>query len=65
MGQDEKLYHLRLGISVKAQRIEFILKNIMYHSESEAETMTMADLATEEVKKIARMSNLIGKILKH
>lgn len=65
MSKEEKLYHLRAGISVKAQRIEFILKNIICYSESEAETQAMADLALDEVKRISRMSNLIGKILKH
>ncbi len=63
MSKEEKLYNLQTGISIKAQRIEFILKNIIWYSESEAETQTMADLALDEIKKISRMSDLIGKIL--
>jgi len=65
MGNKKQLYNLRVGISVKSQRIKFLLKNIIYYSESEVETQTMADLAMEEVNRISKMSEKIGKILKH
>lgn len=65
MCNKEKLYHLRANISIKSERIRFILKNIISYSESEAETQSMAALALDEINRISRMSEKIGKILKH
>jgi hypothetical protein len=65
MNKKEKLYNLRAGISIKSERIKFLLKNIIFYSESEVETQAMAGLALDETNKISRMSEKIGKILKH
>ena len=65
MGKKEKLYNLRLNISVESQRIEYLLKTIIYKSESPQEISTLADLALEKSERISKMSEKIGKILKH
>ena len=65
MSKNKKLYNLRARISIKSQRIKFLLKNIICYSESEVETQAMADLALEEVNRISKMSEKISKILNH
>jgi len=65
MNRKEKLYNLRAGISVKSERIKFLLQNIISGSENTIETEVLADLALDEINRISRMSEKIGKILKH
>lgn len=65
MGKKQQLFNLRLNISVEAQRIEYLLKNIIYKSESSIEISTLADLALEKSEKISKMSEKIGRILNH
>lgn len=65
ISKEKKLYHLRAGISGKSEHLKYLLKNIIQYSESEAETQSMADLALDEVNRIAKMSKKIGRILKH
>lgn len=65
MSKKQTLYNLRSNISIKSERIKFLLQNIIYKSESEVETQVMASLALDETNRISRMSEKIGKILKH
>jgi hypothetical protein len=65
MSNKKQLYNLRAGISIKSQRLKFLLKNIICYSETEVETQAMADLALEEVNRISKMAEKIGKILNH
>jgi len=65
MSKKEKLFNLRMGISIKSERIKFLMQNIIFKSESELETEVLAGLALDEINRISRMSEKIGKILKH
>jgi len=65
MSKKEKLYNLRMGISIKSERIKFLLQNIISKSESEIETEVFASIALDETIKISKISEKIGKILKH
>jgi len=64
MGKKQKLYNLRANISSDAQKIEYVLKNIIFKSES-IETSVLAEIALEKSERISRMSEKIGIILKH
>jgi len=65
MSKKQKLYNLRAGISVEAQRIEYLLKNAIYKSESSTEKDILTDIALEKSERISKMSERIGRILKH
>ncbi len=65
MSKNKQLYNLRVGISTKASRIRFLLENIIYKAESLLEKNSLAGLALDEANRIAKMSEKIGKILKH
>jgi len=64
MSKKQKLYNLRSKISVEAEKIEYLLKNLIYKSES-VETSVLAEIALEKSEKISKMSEKIGIILKH
>ena len=64
MSKKQKIYNLRAGISIEAQKIEYVLKNLIFKSEN-IETSVLAEIALEKSEKISRMSEKIGKILKH
>jgi len=64
MGKKQKLYNLRANISADAEKIEYLLKNIIYKSEC-IETSVFAEIALEKSEKISKMSEKIGIILKH
>ena len=64
MGKKQKLYNLRATISVEAERIEYLLKNLIYKSEN-IETCVLAEIALEKSEKISKLSEKIGLILKH
>jgi len=65
MGKKKQLYNLRMGISIKSERIKFLLKNIILNSKNTVEIEAMASLASEENNRISKMSEKIGRILKH
>jgi len=65
MSKNKQLYNLREGISIKSERIQFLLEHIIFKSDCEKETGTLAGLALDEINRISRMSEKIGKILKH
>jgi ribosomal protein L20 len=65
MGKKQKLYHLRANISVEAERIKYLLKNVIYKSENDIERNILAEMALEKSEKISKMSEKIGIILKH
>lgn len=65
MGKKQKLFNLRQNISSEAERIEYLLKNAIYKSETPAETSVLAEIALEKAEKISKMSEKIGIILKH
>jgi len=64
MGKKQKLYNLRANISADAQKIEYLLKNVIFKAES-IETSVLAEIALEKSERISKMSEKIGIILKH
>ena len=65
MGKNKQLYNLREGISIKSERIKFLMEHIIFKSDSGRETEALAGIALDEINRISRMSEKIGKILKH
>jgi len=65
MSKKQKLYNLRQNISVESQRIKYLLENAIYKSENTTEKDVLTEIALEKSEKISRMSEKIGKILKH
>ena len=65
MSKKKKLYNLRVSISDNAIRIEYLLQNALYKSDSERETIILGAMALELAEKIKINSEKIGKILKH
>jgi len=65
MSKKQKLYNLRSNISIEAERIEYLLKNVIYKSESQKEVAILTEIALEKSEKISRMAEKIGRILKH
>ena len=64
MSKKQKIYNLRAGISIEAQKIEYVLKNLIFKSEN-IETSVLAEIALEKSEKISKMAEKIGIILKH
>jgi len=64
MSKKQKLYNLRATISSDAQKIEYILKNLI-HKSGNVETSVLAEIALEKSERISKMSEKIGIILKH
>lgn len=65
MGKNKKLYDLRVEISTKARRISILLENIILKAESELEKNVLLGIAQDEAKRICKMAEKIGIILKH
>lgn len=65
MSKKQKLYNLRSNIFIEAERIEYLLRNVIYKSESQKETNVLAEIALEKSEKISKMAEKIGIILKH
>jgi ribosomal protein L20 len=65
MSKKQKLYNLRLNISVEAKRIKYLLESVIYKAETDIERNVLAEIALEKSEKISRMSEKIGIILKH
>jgi len=65
MDKKQKLYYLRANISIEAQRIKYLLENAIYKSDSDREKDVLAEIALEKSERISRMSEKIGRILKH
>lgn len=64
MGKNQKLHDLRRHISNKSGRIRVLLENILYKSDNKEETDTLAVIALDEINRISKMSDKIGKFLK-
>jgi len=64
MSKKKKLYNLRANISSDAQKIEYLMKNVIFKSEN-IETCVLAEIALEKSFQISKMSEKIGIILKH
>jgi hypothetical protein len=65
MSKKQKLYNLRSSISVEAERIKYLLESAIYKTESSMEKNVLTEIALEKSENISRMSEKIGKILKH
>jgi hypothetical protein len=65
MSKKQKLYNLRAGISSDAQKLKYLLEAVIYKSENLLETTVLAEIALEKSERISRMSEKIGRILKH
>jgi hypothetical protein len=64
MGKKQKLYNLRANISSDAQKIEYLMKNVIHKSEN-IETSVLAEIALEISENISKRAEKIGIILKH
>jgi len=65
MSKSKQLYNLRSEISIKSERIIFLMEHIIFKSDGERECGVLAGIALDEANRISRMSEKIGKILKH
>ncbi|OGI03525.1 MAG: hypothetical protein A2Y25_11060 [Candidatus Melainabacteria bacterium GWF2_37_15] len=65
MVKKQKLYRLRAGISIKSERVKFLLENIIEKLVGNTESQVLAEIALDEINRISRMSEKIGIILKH
>lgn len=65
MGKKKMLYNLRGNISDNAVRIQYLLQNALYKSDSERETVIFGAMALELAGQIKKCSEKIGRILKH
>jgi len=65
MSKKQKLYKLRQNISIESQNINYLLEHVIFKSDDELEKDILSGIALEKSKKIFRMSEKIGKILKH
>jgi len=65
MSKKQKLYNLRANISVETERIKYLLENAIYKSENNIEKNVLAEIALEKTERISKMTEKIGRILKH
>ncbi|HBG49190.1 MAG TPA: hypothetical protein DDW90_06755 [Cyanobacteria bacterium UBA9971] len=65
MSKKQKLFNLRQNISIESQNIKYLLEHVIYKSDSYVEKDVLAEIALEKSEKISRMSEKIGRILKH
>lgn len=65
MGKNKKLKNLKFGIMVEAEKVEVLLEQIVYNDEITAKMQVLANIALEKSKRISRLNEKIGKILKY
>lgn len=65
MGKKQKLYNLRTGVMCEIQKVSVLLEQITNNENVEVKTAVLAEIALEKSKKIAKMNEKIGLILKH
>ncbi|OGI03808.1 MAG: hypothetical protein A2Y25_07300 [Candidatus Melainabacteria bacterium GWF2_37_15] len=65
MGKNKQLYKLRAQISIKSERVKFLLENIIEKLIGNVESQVLAEIALDETNRISRLSEKIGIILKH
>lgn len=65
MGKKRKLYDLRSGIMKESERARVVLEQIAETDEFEPKVCVLCSIALDQVKKISKMNERIGKILKH
>lgn len=65
MGKAEKLYNLRSGIMCEAEKVIVLLEQILNNEDTGAKISVLISIALEKSKKISKMNEKIGKILKH
>ncbi len=65
MSKKEKLYDLRLSITTEAERIRFLMENVVEETVENLQANILADLALEKSIRIKKLSEKIGKILNH
>lgn len=65
MSKKEKLYNLRSGIMCETEKVTILLEQIINDDYAGVKINVLAGIALEKSKKIFRMNEKIGKILKH
>lgn len=65
MSKKKKLYKLRSTISIEIERIKVLLEHLIYKADNPIEINVLADIALEKSHKISRLSENLGRILKH
>jgi len=65
MSKKKKLYNLRTGIMCDIEKIIVLLEQIIDNDRAERKTIILAEIALNLSRKISRMNEKIGIILKH
>lgn len=65
MSKKRKLYNLRTGIMCEIEKVNVLLEQITINENAEIKTGILAQIALEKSRKISRMNEKIGVILKH
>jgi len=64
MSKKRKLYNLRTGIMCEIEKVNVLLEQITNNDNVELKTGILAQIALEKSRKISRMNEKIGSILK-
>jgi len=65
MNKKKKLYNFRTGIMCEIEKITVLLEQIIDNDLTERKTSILAGIALDKSRKISRMNEKIGIILKH
>ena len=65
MSKKKKLYNLRTGIMFEIEKLTVLLEQITDNDCTERKTSILAEIALDKSKKISRMNEKMGTILKH
>ena len=65
MSKAKKLYNLRTGIMNESEKVIILLEQLLNGGEVEAKIYVLAGIALEKSRKISKMNENIGRILKH
>ncbi|OGH97641.1 MAG: hypothetical protein A2104_09800 [Candidatus Melainabacteria bacterium GWF2_32_7] len=64
MSKKKKLYNLRTGIMCEIEKVTVLLEQIINNENVEIKTGILAEIVLEKTKKISKMNEKIGVILK-
>jgi hypothetical protein len=65
MGKKKKIHDLRTGIMCEIEKVTVLLEQITNNENVEIKTGVLAGIALEKSRKISKMNEKIGTILKH
>ncbi|MFA6989853.1 MAG: hypothetical protein WC197_07270 [Candidatus Gastranaerophilaceae bacterium] len=65
MSKKKKLYNLRTGIMCEIEKVTVLLEQITDNDCTERKTSIIAEIALEKSRRISKMNEKIGNILKY